>query len=116
MNKRPNEKAASGTGLATEGAIPLKGLEGYVRPPDGHEIYNLIGRVAAEWSHLEHILDRSIWKLAKVPGSRGACLTAQMMGVWPRFNAIDALEAKIWKNPSDGKLRKANANPHRALP
>jgi hypothetical protein len=91
MNKRPNEKAASDTGLATEGAIPLKGLEGYVRPPDGHEIYNLIGRVAAEWSHLEHILDRSIWKLAKVPGSRGACLTAQMMGVWPRFNAIDAL-------------------------
>ncbi len=35
MPKRPTEKTAiSDTGLATEGAIPLKGLEGFTRPPD----------------------------------------------------------------------------------
>ena len=32
--------------------------------PDNHPAYSLIGRVAAEWARLEHILDTIIWELA----------------------------------------------------
>lgn len=81
----------SDSGLATAGLTAETTIRSFTRPPDDHPVYNLIGRVAAEWAQLEHTLDRTIWKLAKVPGSRGACVTAQMMGVWPRFNAIEAL-------------------------
>ena len=61
------------------------------KPPDNHPIYALVGRVAAEWSELEHQLDGIIWRLSGTSSPQAACLTSQMIGHFPRFNAIIAL-------------------------
>lgn len=61
------------------------------RLPDDHQFYALIGRVAAEWAHLEHVLDLTIWDLVRDPNIVASCLTGQMMGITPRFKAIFAL-------------------------
>jgi hypothetical protein len=65
---------------------------------DSHEFYGLVGRVASEWSHLEHTLDNIIWILASFRvGALGAnivaCITSQIMGVGPRCKAIASLAA-----------------------
>jgi hypothetical protein len=31
------------------------------RLPDNHPVYNLLGRLASDWSHVEHTLDTIIW-------------------------------------------------------
>jgi hypothetical protein len=59
-------------------------------PPD-HPMHALVGRVAAEWSQVEHFLDIAIWRLAKVDDATGACMTAQIIGSFPRLMAINAL-------------------------
>jgi hypothetical protein len=62
----------------------------YVQPPANHEIYNLIGRVAAGWSNLEHELDRIIWLLLPTVSAEAACVTSQLMGATPRYRTIIA--------------------------
>jgi hypothetical protein len=74
------------------------------RPAPGHPIYNLVGRVASEWAHLEHLLDLIISELADLPSPRMACVTAQLMGVWPRYNCILALLKH--RSSSNTKLEK----------
>lgn len=59
--------------------------------PDNHPFYELVGRVASEWGHLEHIVDLTIWKLLGVDQRLGACLTAQFQGLPQRCNAVDSL-------------------------
>ena len=78
--------------------------QAFIRPPDNHPIYNLIGRVAAEWARLEHHLDQIIWELSDMPKSRGACVTAQLMSVWPRYNSIIALLKQ--RTPKTPELKK----------
>ena len=56
--------------------------------PEDHEFYKNVGRVASEWSHLEHILDLTIWKLSGMPENVSACITSQIMGVPGRCNAV----------------------------
>jgi hypothetical protein len=56
--------------------------------PPGHQVYALIGRVASEWSHFEHMLDLIIWSLANIEPEKGACITAQIMGPVPRLRTI----------------------------
>lgn len=85
----PEHKSGSGAIVAV--GNPQAAGRGFERPPDGHEIYSLVGQIASEWAHLEHLLDRVIYELAEILSPRGGCITAQMMGVWPRFNAITAL-------------------------
>lgn len=63
----------------------------FKRPPDDHPIYSLVGRVSSEWAHLEHTLDQIIWNLAGLDAPRGACITAQFMSIWPRYDTIKAL-------------------------
>lgn len=65
-------------------------IPNYVRPPEGHQIFQLIGRVAVEWAHLEHVLDRIIWSLAGAISARAACITAQIMGATNRYKTIVA--------------------------
>lgn len=80
----------------------------YGAPPDDHAIYNLIGRVASGWAHLELILDQIIWDLAEIQKPRGACLTAQMVSVYPRFEAILALiEHRLGNRPEYESAKKA---------
>jgi hypothetical protein len=63
------------------------------RPPPEHQIHSLIGQVTAEWSHMEHVLDTTIWYMANIDGPIGACVTGQMTGHYPRFLTIKALAA-----------------------
>jgi hypothetical protein len=65
--------------------------------PENHPFYALVGRVASEWSHLEHILDLVIYDFvtsrfgASVPANVLACVTSQILGVAPRCRAIQSL-------------------------
>jgi hypothetical protein len=59
--------------------------------PEDHPFYALVGRVASEWAHLEHIVDLTIWKLLGVDNRLAACLTAQYPGIGQRCNAVCAL-------------------------
>lgn len=63
----------------------------WIKPPKDHEVYSLIGRVIAEWGHFENVLDEIICDLTQLDPKRGACLTAQLMGAWPKLNSIRAL-------------------------
>ena len=60
-------------------------------PPLDHQVYALVGRVAASWSHLEHTLDLIIWSLAGIEAEKGACITSQMLGATNRYKTIISL-------------------------
>ncbi len=59
--------------------------------PETHRFYPLIGRVAAEWAYLEHILDLINWDLTKGDKAANSCITGQIMNYLPKFRAIEAL-------------------------
>jgi hypothetical protein len=61
------------------------------RPPPEHRVYNYLGQITSDWSHVEHTLDLVIWALANVQPEAGACITSQLMGAYNRFKAIIAL-------------------------
>lgn len=56
--------------------------------PDDHAFYGLVGRVASEWAHFEHVLDVLIWTMAGIDQQLAACLTAQIMGPPGKCRAI----------------------------
>ncbi len=56
--------------------------------PEDHVFYRNVGRVASEWSHLEHALDVAIWELSGTKPEIASCITAQIMGVGPRCKTI----------------------------
>jgi len=56
--------------------------------PDDHPCYRLIGLVAAEAARIERLIDQAICNVADVDLRVGACLTGQMIGPNPRFNAL----------------------------
>jgi hypothetical protein len=59
-------------------------------PPD-HPIHNLVGRVASNWAHIEHLLDIIIWEMIGTADIVGACITSQIPGAAGRLEAIKAL-------------------------
>ena len=84
------------TGVEAKGSVGEVKLRYHTPLPTDHPFYGLVGRVASEWSHLEHILDLVIWDLAswRVGGLGAnvvACITSQIMGVGPRCKAIISL-------------------------
>jgi len=72
------------------GLVPFITIRKSERPLPEHPIYSFVGQVASEWAHLEHILDLIIWDLAGVVHAEGACITAQLMGVRPRYLTLIA--------------------------
>jgi hypothetical protein len=72
------------------GLIPFVIIRNSERPLPEHPIYSFVGQVASEWAHLEHILDLIIWDLAAIARQDGACITAQLMGVSPRYRTLIA--------------------------
>jgi hypothetical protein len=60
----------------------------HVPLPDDHAFYAMVGRVASEWAHVEHLLDTMIWDLAGIRGAIGACITGEMIGAANRFKII----------------------------
>ncbi len=63
------------------------------------EFADCIANVAANWSALEYLINATIWELADVRHSLGACMTAQITSLHGRLSALLALM----------KLRQANA-------
>ncbi len=76
-------------------------LRAFQKPPEDHPVYASVGKISSEWANLEHRLDEIIWSMIpKTSSSQLACLTGQMMGHVPRYNAILALIAN-YKMSSD---------------
>jgi hypothetical protein len=57
-------------------------------------LFLAIGHVAHHFSNLEHQVNQTIWKIACIHPSDGACITAQISGIMPRFRALIALAHK----------------------
>lgn len=92
----PKPIIVEATGTATGTSSAYGAVRLFTKLPDEHPFYNMVGRVASEWAHLEHILDLTIWKLLswKTTGITDpliASVTSQILGVRPRVNAISAL-------------------------
>jgi hypothetical protein len=80
----PNAARASAAGTSSASFVGA-----WTAPlPDDHEFYKNVGRVASEWSHIEHVLDLTIWRLSGLEGKIAACMTSQIVGVAPRCKAI----------------------------
>jgi hypothetical protein len=71
--------------------------------PEEHPFYSLVGRVTSEWSHIEHILDTTIWNLLDIDHVFAACVTSQVMGIGPRCKTIITLIAA--RNISDKLIK-----------
>lgn len=91
MSEPKETKLGIGTGMAAGTSSAAAVGTFFLQPPEDHPVYAVIGRIAAEWSQLEHMLDYIIWNLADLQPPMGSCITGQMMGVTPRFKAISAL-------------------------
>jgi hypothetical protein len=50
-----------------------------------------IGKVADAWATLEFIINKAIWELMNVEQKTGACVTAQIISIQPRLNALISL-------------------------
>ena len=72
--------------------------------PENHAIYSVIGRIASEWSHLEHLLDLIIWDLVHHDQVKVACITSQLMGTAPRIRTVLNLLSLRAKRPETSKL------------
>jgi hypothetical protein len=81
-------KAESGKFAITGGTVAFALHQ---RLPPEHPIHSLIGQIASDWAAVEHLLDLIIWQLAKLDEETGACITAQVMGSFPRMLTIIAL-------------------------
>lgn len=69
-----------------------------------------IGRIANAWAALEFAVDQTSWQLAGVPHMVGACLTAQMFAMQPKFRALVALaELRGLSQSTINKLNQFNA-------
>ena len=53
--------------------------------------FEVVGQIASAWSHVEQLIDDTIWSLAEVRHDRGACITSQLQSLYPRFRALSAL-------------------------
>jgi hypothetical protein len=83
-------------------AVKLEGFDVRLHTdlPEGHPFYAVVGLIASEWAHVEHILDLIVWKLAGIDPKHGACITAQIMGISGRCKAIVAL-ANLQRLPTE---------------
>jgi hypothetical protein len=89
--------AEENTGKLSGGTFSVTGMKATMSvhgpmTPD-NPFYANIGRVASEWSHLEHTLDLIVWDLCDQQPRLTACITAQIMGVGGRCKAILSLGA-----------------------
>lgn len=52
--------------------------------------FTAVGKIAAHWALLETLIDMTLWEITSFKDELGACLTAQLMGLGPRLNALGA--------------------------
>ncbi len=73
--------------------------------PDEH--YAAIGKIADVWADLEFSVDRVIWDVLGEEQSLYACVTAQLISILPKLDALIALSEKLGANPKTLKSLKA---------
>lgn len=68
----------------------------FVPLPDKHQCYRLIGLITSECARIEHFLDAAIFEFAGLQSNArtGACITGQMVGMYPRYQALHQLAAE----------------------
>jgi hypothetical protein len=66
----------------------------FIPIPEAH--YAAMGKVADAWADLEFEIDRLIWYLLGTNQAFGACVTAQMISIHPRLQALRAL-TELWE-------------------
>ena len=81
----------SATSLSTNVFSSSATLSVHGPMPDDHPMLAVVGQIANQWAHIEHTLDMIIWRLAEVEEKKGSCITAQLVGSYPRFKAIISL-------------------------
>lgn len=64
--------------------------------PDDHPAYRLVGLITSECARIEHFLDATIFEFLDMSSyaRRGACVTGQMIGMHPRYQALHQLAAE----------------------
>ena len=64
--------------------------QGFQPLPDDHPCYALIGQITSECARIEHFLDAAIFEFVGLQSfaKRGACITGQMVGMFPRYCAL----------------------------
>lgn len=88
----------------------LFGEGGYesVRPAsisDAH--YAAIGKLVDAWADLEFEVDLAIWKLQGVEQALGACVTAQLVSILPKLDALRSLANRLGLGETiDKKLKR----------
>src|SRR5262249_1315763 len=53
--------------------------------------YEMVGHIASDWSTLEYVVNHVIWKAARVDEQLGACITAQIISLPNRLEALALL-------------------------
>ena len=64
--------------------------------PDDHPCYALIGLIASECARVEHFLDAAIFDFVGLQSEPrvGACIMGQMVGMYPRYQALRQLASE----------------------
>ena len=76
------------TGLSLAVSAGTATLQLFRPLPDDRPCYRIVGLIAAETARIERLLDQAICNLASLELRMGACITGQMVGPTPRFNAL----------------------------
>lgn len=63
-------------------------LQAFSPLPDDHPCYGLVGQITAETARIELNLDYIIWETVGLLPVAGACITGQMVGMYPRYLAL----------------------------
>jgi hypothetical protein len=99
------QTASSSVAFTTEASMAVTAR--LFKPmPDGHPCYTLVGQIAAEAARIERLLDNSIAAAAGLDPPISACITSQLSGTNPRFDALRKLLG--WKGLGaefDSKLK-----------
>src|SRR5438045_3844627 len=79
------------------GKLTLTATAQTFRPlPDDHPCYALIGLITSECTRIEHFLDATIFEFVGLQSEAkiGACITGQMIGMYPRYQALSQLASE----------------------
>jgi hypothetical protein len=101
MTDKPKEQVTGSLSTSIGMKFTVSANASWWEPlPDTHPVYQAIGSVASKWAYYEHTLDNSIRALTKTEPTVITAVTAQMMGTYPRLNAIKSLCAVRNLSPS----------------
>lgn len=91
------------TGLSLTAAQGAVNATSFEPMQGGHPCYTLVGQIAAESARIERLLDNSIAAVAGLDHPISACITSQLSGTNPRFDALRKLLA--WQGFNDFEVR-----------